>query len=220
MSPATRDLATFLRTRLAATLPGPEAQRRFAPRPILERWTPDDRPATARRAAAVVLVHDGVRGPSVPLTLRQADLPHHPGQISLPGGAIDAGEAAETAALRELEEEMGISPDAVEILGALSPLWIPQSNFVLQPFVLVARSPLNFRPHEGEVAQVLDAPVGHLRDRSRVRWVMGEQRARVIDYPYFDVDGARVWGATGMVLSEFVCLWDPDYAPPEPDTAT
>src|SRR5262245_23149843 len=95
------EATAFLRRRLEHRLPGPEAQRRFAPVPHLDGWAPDDEPAGARRAAALVLLYPGTNGPSIALTERQADLPHHPGQISLPGGALIAGESPRAAALRE-----------------------------------------------------------------------------------------------------------------------
>lgn len=219
MSEAIDALSTFLRSRLDAPLPGSQAQRRFAPRPVLEGWSPDAEPATARRAAAVILVYPGAAGPTIPLTERRHDLPHHPGQISLPGGALDAGESAEAAALRELHEEIGVPPHAVEIVGALSPLYVMPSHFVLHPFVAVARTTPQFEPHAGEVAALIDAPLARLRDRSAIAWATRDRRGLAIDYPYFDVGGARVWGATAMVLSEFVCLWDAEYAPPEPDAS-
>ncbi len=112
-------LETFLRERLSAPLPGSPAQQRFAPSPWLPNWSPDLTPETARRAAALILLFPGPHGDMVPLTVRHRGLPQHAGQVSLPGGAIDAGESPEAAALREAEEEIGIRADRVRIVGAL-----------------------------------------------------------------------------------------------------
>lgn len=215
MSEAVDALASFLRTRLRSPLPGPQAQRRFAPQPPHDGWSPDAAPATARRAAAVILISPGASGLTISLTERQHDLPHHPGQISLPGGALDPGESAEAAALRELDEEIGVSPDVVELLGALSPLYVLPSHFVLQPFVAVARTRPRFRPNAREVAALIHAPLRDLRNPASIAWATRERHGLTIDVPFFGVCGARVWGATAMVLGEFVCLWDARHAPPD-----
>ena len=97
-----------LRDRLARTLPGLDAQRRFAPVPLRDGWTPGHLPPDARIAAALLLLYPGEHGISLPLTLRASGLRRHPGQISLPGGATDPGETLAQAALREAREEIGI----------------------------------------------------------------------------------------------------------------
>jgi 8-oxo-dGTP pyrophosphatase MutT (NUDIX family) len=202
------EVAAFLRRRLDNPLPGPEAQRRFAPVPHLDGWSPDDQPAEARRAAALVLLYPGTTGPAIALTERHADLPHHPGQISLPGGGLMAGESPRAAALREAEEEIGVPSDHVRLLGPLSSLWIPVSNFVLHPFVAVTDTMPAFVPHPREVAAIVEADLARLLDRASIQWASRDRRGQHIDYPYFDVGGRTVWGATAMVLSEFVALWE------------
>src|SRR5690242_16728341 len=103
-----RELESFLRLRLTRPLPGAVAQWKFAPTPARKGWRPDDTPATARRAAALILLYPGEHGPSFPLTVRRDDLPHHPGQISLPGGGLNPDEDPGAGALRETHEEIGI----------------------------------------------------------------------------------------------------------------
>jgi 8-oxo-dGTP pyrophosphatase MutT (NUDIX family) len=209
------DLQAFLRHRLAGPLPGPDAQRRFASRPPRPEWAPDLTPATARRAAALILLYPGDAGTVLPLTVRHADLAQHPGQVSLPGGAIDPGESAEAAALREADEELGVPRDVVIPLGSLSTLWIPVSNFIVTPVVGIARARPAFRPHPREVAAVVELPLAHLVDGARIGWARRDDaRGGPIDYPYFDVEGHAVWGATAMILSELACLFEPDHGPP------
>ncbi len=134
MTPATlSSLETFLTRRLRDPLPGAAAQQRFAPIPVRPGWAPDLTPDTARRAAVLLLLYPGATGPALPLTVRHPDLPHHAGQVSLPGGALDPGESPDAAALREATEEIGVAAGQVRLLGALSTLWIAVSNFVLTP---------------------------------------------------------------------------------------
>ncbi len=149
-----------------------------------------------------------------PLTLRHSDLPHHAGQVSLPGGAIDPGEGPDAAALREADEELGISTTDVRVLGALSTLWVVVSNFVVHPFVGIADRAPDFRVDPREVDALLEVPLAHLRDASRLAWTRRERDGVVVDYPCFDVAGHHVWGATAMMLGEFACLFEPGHGPP------
>jgi 8-oxo-dGTP pyrophosphatase MutT (NUDIX family) len=189
-------LERFLRSRLIGPLPGPAAQLRFAPRPIRQGWEPHLEPEGSRQAAALVLVYPGPDGPAVPLTVRRDDLPHHPGQISLPGGRIDPGERPEDAALREAFEEIGVAPGEVRLVGPLSPLWVVVSNHVVRPFVAIAdhRPALQLAPRE--VAELVEAPMSAIRDAGRLGWTRRSREGIVIDYPYFELAGHEVWGAT------------------------
>ena len=207
------DVLAHLPRRLAEGLPGPEAQRRFAPRPARIDWSPDQTPEDARLAAVLILIYPGHHGPAVPLTLRRRTLPAHAGQVSLPGGAIDPGESPEAAALREADEEVGVTPSSVRLVGRLSTLWVPVSNFVITPVVGITDDIPAFRLHEIEVETLIEAPLARLCDRAAVHWATREPGSRSLAYPYFDVDGHAIWGATAMILSEFTSLFVPDQAP-------
>jgi 8-oxo-dGTP pyrophosphatase MutT (NUDIX family) len=212
--PTLSELETFLRDRLAHPLPGPVAQRRFAPLPPRKGWQPDMIPPGERHAAALILLYPGPEGPSLALTVRHANVPHHPGQVSFPGGGLDPGEVALDAALREAEEEIGVPPGDVRIIGTLSSLWVIVSGFVLFPFVGVADARPDFKPAAREVEELLEVPVAHVLDRSRLGWTERTRDNVVVRYAYFDLGGHHVWGATGMILSEFSALFDPDFGPP------
>jgi 8-oxo-dGTP pyrophosphatase MutT (NUDIX family) len=126
---------------------------------------------------------------------------------------VEPGEDLATAALREAHEEVGIEPAGVELIGALTPLPMPHTGFVLHPFVGLAQVRPHLRPREEEVARVLEVPLRELADPSRLREeprLLGQQ---VYQVPFFDVAGEKVWGATAMILAELLALLG---APPRP----
>jgi 8-oxo-dGTP pyrophosphatase MutT (NUDIX family) len=200
------EIEALLRGRLAGTLPGVQAQIRFAPFPNRPGWRAGEFPPDARTAAALLLLYPGDGGVSVPLTVRASTLPRHAGQISLPGGATDPGETLAGAALREASEEIGIDPAAVRVLGELTPVHVLVSGFTLHPVVGVTDVRPPFQASPGEVDEIVEVRLEELRDASRIRTGTHLREGVAVEYPYFDLCGHRVWGATAMVLGEFVCL--------------
>ena len=203
---ALAELERTLRAKLADTLPGVQAQMRFAPAPPRAGWAAGDLPENARTAAALLLLYPGEEGPAVPLTVRASGLARHAGQISLPGGASDPGEALADTALREASEEIGIDPGAVRVLGELTPVHVLVSGFTLHPVVGVTDQRPEFIVAAAEVEEVLEVSLDYLRDASRIRSGMRLREGVAVEYPYFDLLGHQVWGATAMVLGEFICL--------------
>jgi 8-oxo-dGTP pyrophosphatase MutT (NUDIX family) len=200
------DLAASLRRRLSTPLPGLDAQLRMAPQPR-PGWDPRAVPDGLRDAAGLLLVYPDGDEWLVPLTVRASGLRQHTGQVSLPGGRVDPGETIEETALREASEEIGLDTRLVEVVGRLTPLHIPVSGHLLHPVVGVAATRPTYRIAEAEVERLIEVPVSRLRAPDVVLW---EQRVRerppavLMDVPYFDLDGAKVWGATAMVLAEFL----------------
>jgi 8-oxo-dGTP pyrophosphatase MutT (NUDIX family) len=199
------DLVKKLEDVVRGDLPGTAAQLRLAPQPR-PGWDPGRIPDDGRPSAGLLLVYPRDEAAHVLLTVRRADLPDHAGQVSLPGGAVDPGETLEQCALREAEEEVGAAPAEIRLLGALTPLHIPVSNFNLHPFVGAAARRFDWRPQESEVARVLEVPVEHLLDpvvaRREVRVFKGVE----YDVPYLEIHGEKLWGATAMVVAEFLAL--------------
>lgn len=196
-----------LAARLKQPLPGADAQLRMSPRQPGSRPLARVAPPNVRHAAALILLYEKDNEWHLPLTVRRDDLVHHPGQISLPGGGIDEGEMAEAASLREAEEEIGVDPASVRILGSLTPLYVIVSGFVVTPFVGVVDRRPEFRPEAREVAEILEVPLTQLTDPARRMWGNRTREGYLIDFPYIEVGtGHQVWGATAMMLSEFVEL--------------
>ena len=205
-------LEAVLRERLAGSLPGLDAQLRFMPTPPRTGWTPGEFPSDARIAAGLLLVYPGARGPSVPLTVRASGLKRHAGQISLPGGATDPGETLAQAALREAYEEIGVDPAHVRILGELTPVHVLVSGFTLHPIVGITDDRPSFSLDANEVEELIEVSVEDLQDASTIRQGTRTREGLAIEYPYFDLMGHQVWGATAMILGEFICVLQADAA--------
>ena len=150
-------------------------------------------------AAVLVAVVDRPT-PTVILTLRPDTMRKHPGQISFPGGRIDPDDDGPiAAALREAEEEIGLPPDKVEVIG-MADRYRTITGFEVTPVVGVVPPNLSLRPHPGEVADMFEVPLAHLLDPAHhvvrtVDWRGAERRYYEIDH-----EGRRIWGATAAMI--------------------
>lgn len=202
----------WLQQALEKPLPGEVAQRQMAPAAIHNgpnRWeTPQD----CRKAGVLILLYPHATLSLEPephlVLIRRPDYPGvHSGQISLPGGRWEPGEKLQSTALREAEEEVGVSPRQVTILGQLSPLYTPPSNFCIYPFVGFCFEKPAFRPDKREVAELIEAPLRLFLDPTARReevWHLGNYGERRV--PFFYIFKHKIWGATAMILSEFLLV--------------
>jgi len=150
---------------------------------------------------------DAIAGTAhIVLTVRAHTLERHGGQVSLPGGVVDPGETFERAALREAHEEVALMIDEIKVLGALTPLDIPVSGFRLHPIVAAAPVHPAMSPADGEVARILEIDVDELLTPSCVVRTTRERDGRTVMAPAFRAGGVEIWGATAMVLAEFLTL--------------
>jgi 8-oxo-dGTP pyrophosphatase MutT (NUDIX family) len=151
-------------------------------------------------AAVLMAIMETRRGAQVILTERASTLKHHPGQIAFPGGKVDASDTdAAAAALREADEEIGLRPDNVEILGCLAP-HETVTGYSVSPFVGRVRAPFTPVSEMGEVAEVFSVPLAFLMDPAnyrieRRRWQGAWRAFYVVPHgPYY------IWGATARML--------------------
>jgi 8-oxo-dGTP pyrophosphatase MutT (NUDIX family) len=156
----------------------------------------------ARPAATLLAIYPGADGRLlVPITVRHAALRSHAGEVSLPGGRVDDGDAShEAAALREAWEEVGLEPAAVRILGMLDDVWIPVSNFELRPFVGAVDARPALVPHDAEVASIVELPLDILFDPSVVTVEEIATRGLRIRAGAYRFGGVTIWGATAITL--------------------
>jgi 8-oxo-dGTP pyrophosphatase MutT (NUDIX family) len=160
----------------------------------------------ARNAAGLLLLFPRRDHAHIVLTVRAETLGRHRGQVSLPGGVIEPGEALEEAALREAYEEISLDSTGLQIVGALSPIDIPISGFRLHPIIAVSDREPALAATEGEVARILEVPVDDLMAQGSVVTTERERDGDRIAVPTFRVGTDEIWGATAMVLAEFLVV--------------
>jgi 8-oxo-dGTP pyrophosphatase MutT (NUDIX family) len=164
------------------------------------------RGVTPRHSAVLMLFGEGIDGPDLLLTERSHTMRSHPGQVSFPGGAIDPGETVVEAALREAEEEAGVDPSGVDVLGQLPQLYLPPSNNVVSTVVGWWERPHEVEPTSvEEVHAVYRVPLSELRDPAHRATVRSPRNDWVS--PAFLIGPDKdviLWGFTGGVVQRFL----------------
>ena len=159
--------------------------------------------AHGREDAAVLLPLFGwPGGAGLVLTERRHDMRRHAGEVSFPGGRVEPGESLVECALREAEEEIGLDPAAVEVVGALPPIGTFVTNYKVHPFVGLIAEDLPFVPSPSEVETVLAFSLDQLRDAFAMRRLV--RRGVPIRTPTYLVDDHLIWGATARILGELL----------------
>ncbi len=159
----------------------------------------------ARKGAVLALLYPHQEKTFIALMKRNDYEGVHSGQVSLPGGKFeDDDKTLQNTALREAQEEVGINQKSVEILGTLSPVYIPPSNFLVTPFLGISNNRPEFQTDPVEVASLIEAPIDYLlrRDLLKEKPMFLQVFNTKVKVRYFDIDGHVVWGATAMILSE------------------
>jgi 8-oxo-dGTP pyrophosphatase MutT (NUDIX family) len=198
------EFSRSLEDKLAEPKPGLEAQLTMItdPRPGHQVYREVEN--SCHKAGVLVLLYPWKGHLYLVLTRRTDRVDYHKGQISFPGGRREKGETLEQTAKREAREELSVDPDSFRILGRLTPLYIPPSNYCIYPIVAVSESRPVFRPFRLEVAEVLEVPLNHLLDSQAVRREKRNLGGVEVEVPYYAFGKHKIWGATAMVLAELL----------------
>ncbi|MBN1486507.1 MAG: CoA pyrophosphatase, partial [Anaerolineae bacterium] len=194
-----------LKQALTQPLPGPKAQLEMAPQNLDLRLKPG---VTPRKAAVLALLYPTKeQNLNLIFTQRTRTLHHHSGEICFPGGAVELTDRSLAyAALRETNEEIGIPAEQIEILGQITPLYIPPSKNLVYPFI--GWTPILPQLHRNpdEVEKILHISLKTLLDPQIVTCYYKISLGQKCEILSYQVNGAAIWGATGMILSELLTI--------------
>ena len=196
-----------LRCALSGPLPGSSVYRDVIPEGYDRETIAEGTPITS--AAVLLALHPDAAGERIlfPLIRRPDSMPQHAGQIALPGGARDETEDAVTCALREASEEIGLAAEEVEIIGKLTPVTIPVSRFRVDTVVGWTPAPPLLHPQESEVLAILFGDPDRLAREGPTTWVERVRGGESMMFPAYSIQGEKVWGATALILAEFLAIW-------------
>lgn len=201
------NLIREIRQNLKHPLPGLQAQLRMAPS-LRGEILKTSNGSNSRKSAVLISLFPENNKINTLLIKRTTYDGVHSGQISFPGGKFDEGdESLIQTALREAYEEVGINPADVEILGTLTPLFIPVSNMEVLPVVGLLNTKPELFLNSYEVEFTITIPICHLKNPANrlVKEIIVREYS--IEAPYIKVDCEDVWGATAMIISEFIELY-------------
>ena len=192
-------------------LPGLEAQMMMAPITRKEELQRMESKSTPQQSAVLVLFYPVNGLTKLIFIKRPVDESVHSGQIAFPGGRVEPEDRDLTqTALREASEEVNVNPSQVEIIGSLSKLHIPPSNFDVYPVVGFINSRPEFKGND-EVDKILEVSVGELLDpKTKTFKTIRHRLGKLVDVPCYFIEGEIIWGATAMMLGELLVLINSD----------
>lgn len=199
----------ILKLKLSGTLPGTASHLKMAPPHRAEELKEaQNRIDEARKSAVMILFfRDELEVLKMIVIRRSEYVGVHSGQIAFPGGRYEEEDGdVEITALREVEEEIGIPREKIELLGRLSDIYVPPSNFLISVFVGYLNEKPQYKIQEREVAEVIEIPFRDFYQSDIVKqkeFFVRSQNASSFA-PYFDVTNAEIWGASAMVISELL----------------
>lgn len=198
-----------LKRELRFDLPGEDAQMLMSPLGRKRHSLASQLFPNPKLSAVLIAIYPKEDAVHTLLMVRNTYNGHHSGQVSFPGGKVEKEDnSLEMTALREFEEEMGVSTSNLEIAGKLSPLIVPPSGFIIHPYIGIFDSDLSLKPDETEVASVLKTPLDTLfSNEFKTNELVEASGSKIkLKAPSYIVDGKVVWGATAMIISEFEVL--------------
>ncbi len=207
-----------LRASLAKELPGIKSWERMAVKSQegnsieseslqkYSKWLNEEKLSVMKTAAVLIGFFEKGNNWYFPLIKRPMHEKNHPGQIALPGGARENNETLEENALREAFEEVGIIPNNVEIIGKLTPLPVPVSNYLIYPFVGIINKEPEWKINKDEVAELIILKLDDLIEADDGYSENWDLRGNKVKVPVFKLSDKTIWGATATVLCEMLDL--------------
>lgn len=211
-------LINKLRDSLAKELPGIKSWERMAVKSQegnsieseslqkYSKWLTEEKLSVMKTAAVLIGFFEKGNNWYFPLIKRPMHEKNHPGQIALPGGARENNETLEETALREAFEEVGIIPNNVEIIGKLTPLPVPVSNYLIYPFVGIINKEPEWKINKDEVAELIILKLDDLIEADNGYSENWDLRGNKVKVPVFKLSDKTIWGATATVLCEMLDL--------------
>ncbi len=205
------EVSAALRRADFITLPGQPVQLTMAPDIRKDQIRGMGKGHEPVKSSVMILIYPGVEGSAKSVFIQRPKYDGvHSGQISFPGGRLDPDdEDMMQTALRETHEEIGISPDQVEVIGQLSELYIPPSNHLVSPFAgLLSKMPV-FCPDPIEVACIIEVELGDfLSGNNKTESIIKLADGEIVNTPCYKTGEHIIWGATAMILAEFISLFN------------
>ncbi len=201
-------LISYLQERLQQALPGRQAHNLMISSVRLNEFysIPED----AKKSSVLVLLYEKDASIKTVFILRPQYDGVHSNQVSFPGGGFKKSDISlEKTALRETQEEIGVDSARIQIIGGLSELYIPPSNFLVKPFVGYTKDIGFLTPDVHEVERIVEADLKNFIGSHNIKMRKIKVRSGLeFDTPYYDVSSLIIWGATAMILREFgeVCI--------------
>lgn len=202
-------VADELEWRLKGELPGSKAHEKMAPSDRIHGIYPSI-PNEKTIPGAVLILLYMKEGHLFTVLIQRPSYPGvHSDQVSFPGGKSERGdETLIDTAKREAEEEIGVLFHAINIRGTLSSVFIPVSNIMVTPFVGSISSPPVFKPNQQEVKFIIEAKISDLANICPVKMKKIKVRGQEIRVPFYELGDIHIWGATAMIISEFIEIYN------------
>jgi len=200
---------TFIETlkqQLVSELPGVNSHIRLAPEFRVRDLIAGQVPSHALESAVLIVLYPHHSQLHTAVILRNEYNGTHSGQISLPGGKAELSDLSfEHTALREAQEEIGINPDKLEIIGSLSRFYVQPSNFIIYPFIAFTSHRPNFKMDPFEVQRIIEINIFEdlTYEKIQIKTIHFQNNLSVAA-PGFPVGNEFMWGATAMIFSELI----------------
>lgn len=202
------EIITILKQSGDGILKGSPSHYKLAPQINGENFRTFTPSPDAYDSSVLLLLRELEGNLQILFTLRSSNIKSHRGQISFPGGRVETGESYVETALRETKEEIGILPEKIEILKQLSTLYVPPSNAIIHPFVGILKSDCEFFINQEEVEDAFWVDFNFFLDTNNIIIEKWNFNGKTVDVPLWKIHPKQVlWGATAMILSEFIDIY-------------